>query len=108
MAAWTRWLQAHRTIDFGEQLADSRVAGDGDDDSICLIFLKLFDRVYAPLTAGVLSPVTSDSRLDRKRDPNSTASTSASSTMSTPSFTRRPQSRMTSRQTRTKSTSRPQ
>ena len=28
--------------------------------SICLIFLKLFDRVYAPLTAGVLSPVTSE------------------------------------------------
>jgi hypothetical protein len=41
--------------------------------SICLLFLKLFDRVYAPLTAGVLSPVTSESptrsakrsRLDR-------------------------------------------
>jgi hypothetical protein len=35
--------------------------------SICLIFLKLFDRVYAPLTASVLSPVTSDSRLDPQK-----------------------------------------
>jgi len=26
--------------------------------SLCLIFLKLFDRVYAPLTAGVLQPVS--------------------------------------------------
>ena len=30
---------------------------------ISLIFLKLFDRVYAPLTAGLLSPVTADARL---------------------------------------------
>jgi hypothetical protein len=28
--------------------------------SICLIFLKLFDRVYAPLTAGLLRPVSAD------------------------------------------------
>jgi hypothetical protein len=30
---------------------------------ICLIFLKLFERVYAPLTAGLLSPVSADARL---------------------------------------------
>ena len=36
--------------------------------SICLLFLKLFERVYAPLTAGLLKPVTADSRLaDEKR-----------------------------------------
>jgi hypothetical protein len=36
---------------------------------ICLVFLKLFERVYAPLTAGLLSPVAADSRLaDDKRD----------------------------------------
>jgi hypothetical protein len=36
--------------------------------SICLLFLKLFERVYAPLTAGLLTPVTADSRLaDDKR-----------------------------------------
>jgi len=32
--------------------------------SICLVFLKLFERVYAPLAAGLLDPVTTDSRLD--------------------------------------------
>lgn len=31
--------------------------------SICLLFLKLFERVYAPLTAGLLCPVTADARL---------------------------------------------
>jgi hypothetical protein len=36
--------------------------------SICLVFLKLFERVYAPLTAGLLKPVTADSRVpDEKR-----------------------------------------
>jgi hypothetical protein len=30
---------------------------------ICLIFLKLFERVYAPLTAGLLRPITADARL---------------------------------------------
>jgi hypothetical protein len=31
--------------------------------SISLLFLKLFERVYAPLTAGLLQPVTADSQL---------------------------------------------
>ena len=35
--------------------------------SICLIFLKLFERVYAPLTAALLSPVKPDARLESKR-----------------------------------------
>ena len=36
--------------------------------SICLVFLKLFERIYAPLTAGLLSPVRADARLpDEKR-----------------------------------------
>ncbi len=36
--------------------------------SVCLIFLKLFERVYAPLTAGLLSPVGADARIpDQKR-----------------------------------------
>jgi hypothetical protein len=30
--------------------------------SICLVFLKPFERVYAPLTAGLLSPVKADAR----------------------------------------------
>src|SRR3984893_16368918 len=35
--------------------------------SICLVFLKLFERVYAPLTAGLLSPVKADFRLESQR-----------------------------------------
>jgi hypothetical protein len=35
--------------------------------SICLVFLKLFERVYAPLTAGLLSPIKPDARLESKR-----------------------------------------
>ena len=36
--------------------------------SVCLVFLKLFERVYAPLTAGLLSPVGTDARIpDQKR-----------------------------------------
>ena len=31
--------------------------------SICLVFLKLFERVYAPLTAGLLRPSIGDARL---------------------------------------------
>ena len=31
--------------------------------SICLVFLKLFERVYAPLTAGLLSPIKADDTL---------------------------------------------
>src|SRR5438045_6116997 len=38
--------------------------------SVCLIFLKLFDRVYAPLTAALLPPVPSDTALPQpKRSP---------------------------------------
>ena len=36
--------------------------------SICLVFLKLFERVCAPLTAGLLSPVSADAKVpDQKR-----------------------------------------
>ena len=35
--------------------------------SICLVFLKLFERVYAPLTAGLLSPVRADANLPSQR-----------------------------------------
>ena len=38
--------------------------------SVCLIFLKLFDRVYAPLTAALLHPVPGDTALPQpKRSP---------------------------------------
>jgi hypothetical protein len=35
--------------------------------SICLLFLKLFERVYAPLTAGLLRPVLADTRLAEEK-----------------------------------------
>lgn len=35
--------------------------------SISLVFLKLFERIYAPLTAGLLSAIRADARLDEKR-----------------------------------------
>jgi hypothetical protein len=35
--------------------------------TICLVFLKLFERVYAPLTAGLLDPVAADARLAEEK-----------------------------------------
>ena len=35
--------------------------------SICVVFLKLFERIYAPLTAGLLQSVAGDSKLQRQR-----------------------------------------
>ena len=46
--------------------------------SICLIFLKLFERIYAPLTAGLLSPVEPTPSFPAKTDRSSTASINAS------------------------------
>ncbi len=38
--------------------------------SVCLIFVKLFDRVFAPLTAALLHPIPADQALpNRKRSP---------------------------------------
>ena len=54
--------------------------------SICLVFLKLFERIYAPLAAGILSPIKGDARVHPH--PNSTVSTNASSTISTNSLAR--------------------
>jgi hypothetical protein len=35
--------------------------------SVCLVFLKLFERIYAPLTAGLLQPLSGDSKLQRQK-----------------------------------------
>ena len=45
-----------------------------------LIFLKLFERIYAPLTDGIISPITvkAMSDLNPISDLNSTVSTNAS------------------------------
>ena len=47
--------------------------------SICLVFLKLFEPVYAPLTAGLLSPVSADRQSISKSDRISIASINVSS-----------------------------
>jgi hypothetical protein len=58
--------------------------------SICLVFLKLFERIYAPLTAGLLNPISGDARLQAKHR----------SQLDCPRP--RPQSRVKPTQTRTK------
>ncbi len=35
--------------------------------SVSLVFLKLFERIYAPLTAGLLRPVSGDRKLEQQR-----------------------------------------
>jgi hypothetical protein len=35
--------------------------------SICLVFLKLFERIYAPLTAGLLQPLRGDAKLQQQK-----------------------------------------
>jgi hypothetical protein len=35
--------------------------------SICLVFLKLFERVYSPLTAGLLQPYRADAKLQQHK-----------------------------------------
>ena len=35
--------------------------------SLCLVFLKLFERIYAPLTAGLLHPLPGDRKLQQQR-----------------------------------------
>ena len=38
-----------------------------DGYSICLVFLKLFERIYAPLTAGLLRPFSGDTKLQQQK-----------------------------------------
>ena len=39
----------------------------GKGYSICLVFLKLFERIYAPLTAGILKPFSADRKLAEEK-----------------------------------------
>src|SRR5437762_1451678 len=38
-----------------------------DGYSVCLVFLKLFQRIYAPLTAGLLRPFSGDTKLQQQK-----------------------------------------
>ena len=56
--------------------------------SLCLVFLKLFERIYAPLTAGCYNPFPQTVNSSTSAYPNSTSSTNGSSRPSTISSTR--------------------
>jgi hypothetical protein len=34
---------------------------------ICLVFLKLYEKIYAPLTAGILQPFTADQSIPKEK-----------------------------------------
>ena len=54
-------LRAKRLVDRIEHSRRYRLSPDGY--RLCVLFLKLFERIYAPLTAGLLRPLASDSHL---------------------------------------------
>ena len=61
-------LSKLRAKDLVEKVPRSRryqLAGKGY--SVCLIFLKLFEKVYAPLTAGLLAPFRGDRVLPEEK-----------------------------------------
>jgi hypothetical protein len=59
-------LRAKGLVEKVSRARRSRLLPDGY--RLCVVFLKLFERIYAPLTAGLLQPVRCDARLqDAKR-----------------------------------------
>jgi hypothetical protein len=61
-----------------------RLVGKGY--SICVAFLKLFEKIYAPLTAGLLAHSAETAPWPRRSAANSTAFTSTSATIWTHSY----------------------
>ena len=59
-------LRAKRLLEKVPRTRRYRLIGKGY--SICVVFLKLFEKIYAPLTAGLLKPFPGDRKLaDEKR-----------------------------------------
>jgi hypothetical protein len=59
-------LRAKKLVERVPKTRRYRLIGKGY--SICVVFLKLFEKIYAPLTAGLLKPVPGDRKLsDQKR-----------------------------------------
>ena len=58
-------LRAKRLVERPPHSRRYRLLPDGY--RVCVLFLKLFERVYAPLTAGLLRPVASDKRVPDER-----------------------------------------
>jgi len=50
-----------------EAAAGCEPAPPGNGYPICLVFLKLFDKVYTPLTAGLLHPYRNDRIMAKNR-----------------------------------------
>ena len=58
-------LRAKGLVEKVPKTRKHRLTGQGY--SICLVFLKLFERIYAPLTAGLLHPVSGDAQLQKQK-----------------------------------------
>jgi hypothetical protein len=58
-------LRAKRLVEKVEHSRRYRLLPEGY--RICVLFLKLFERVYAPLTAGLLRPVAADAALAEEK-----------------------------------------
>jgi hypothetical protein len=58
-------IRAKGLLDKIEHTRRYRLVGQGY--SICLVFLKLFEKVYAPLTAGLLAPFCGDRDLAEEK-----------------------------------------
>ncbi|MBZ5725448.1 MAG: hypothetical protein LAP87_10655 [Acidobacteriia bacterium] len=58
-------LRAKRLVERVPRSRRYRLHRDGY--SICLVFLKLFERIYAPLTAGLLRPFSGDTKLQQQK-----------------------------------------
>ena len=68
-----RWLRSDKNLSkllakgLAEKVPKTRkywLTGQGY--SICRVFLKLFERIYAPLTAGLLQPDRGDDQLQKQ------------------------------------------
>ena len=58
-------LRAKRLVGKVEHARRYRLLPDGY--RVCVLFLKLFERIYAPLTAGLLRPIASDSHVAKQK-----------------------------------------
>ena len=58
-------LRAKRLVEKVPRSRRYRLVGKGY--SICLVFLKLFERIYAPLTAGLMAPFRGDRALAEQK-----------------------------------------
>jgi hypothetical protein len=58
-------LRARRLVEKVPRSRRYRLSRQGY--SVCLVFLKLFERICAPLAAGLLAPVSGDSKLQRQK-----------------------------------------